>query len=235
MTIEVSDIKVLILSGGKGTRLSSIVNDVPKPMADIKGSPFLKYLTDKLQNEGFDDITLLTGYKSEIIENFYKDETKINTLKERTPLGTGGAIRQALEYTDKSLFLVLNGDTFVGISFLDFIKSCHHQRNTLCLNFIENCDRYGTVETNHEGKVISFKEKQDGQRDSYINAGVYLLTREAIGKITPEKFSSLETDYFPYLNLYTKKYNGFFLDIGIPEDYVKAQDLIPFITQEQDR
>jgi NDP-sugar pyrophosphorylase family protein len=221
------DIRVLILSGGKGTRLQTVVSDRPKPMADIAGKPFLDYLVQKLKSTGFTKISLLTGYKSEVIEDYFKSEEVVSIIKEKTALGTGGCIRNALETVTEEKLLILNGDTYCTVDLEDFVSKANG-KDSIVLQFMNKCDRYGTVELAEDNKIISFKEKDPTIVDSYINAGIYFLDRKTIlDNIPMDKFVSLESEVFPAVNLHGVKYQENFIDIGIPDDYNAAQDLIP--------
>lgn len=228
--------QAVILSGGFGTRLSHVVSDVPKPMAPIKDRPFLEYIIQQLKNQGFNDYVFLTGYKSEVIENYFKDLHNAKFIKEETALGTGGAILNAYEFLNNE-FYVINGDTFFDIDFSileDFgkQKSC-----TLALRYSNNIARYGFVEISDNFEITSFTEKSklpDDRIDGYINGGIYYLTKDVLTKYAAEfnnQFISLETEIFPKLleenKLYGIPLGGCFIDIGIPEDYYIAQELIP--------
>lgn len=228
--------QAVILSGGFGTRLSHVVQDVPKPMAPIQDKPFLEYIIENLKKQEFDNFVFLTGYKSEFIEDYFKDLKNAIFIKEETALGTGGAILHAYKYLNNEFF-VINGDTFFDIDFSileDFgkQKSC-----TLALRYSNNIARYGFVEISDNFEITSFTEKSklpDDRIDGYINGGIYYLTKDVLTKYAAEfnnQFISLETEIFPKLleenKLYGIPLGGCFIDIGIPEDYYIAQELIP--------
>lgn len=230
--------QAVILSGGFGTRLSHVVSDVPKPMAPIKNIPFLDYIVKTLQQQGFDDFIFLTGYKSECIENYFKDLANAIFIKEETALGTGGAILNAYDKLGGEFF-VINGDTFFDIDYSlledfgkDFQNGC-----TVALRYTNNVERYGFVDIDDNFKVKTLIEKgnlPEGRIDGYINGGIYYVKKSLL-KPYAEKFNgefiSLETEIFPKLiqsgDLYGLPLGGCFIDIGIPEDYYRAQDLIP--------
>ena len=228
--------QAVILSGGFGTRLSHVVQDVPKPMAPIQDKPFLEYIIENLKKQEYDNFVFLTGYKSEFIEDYFKDLKNAIFIKEETALGTGGAILHAYKYLNNEFF-VINGDTFFDIDFSileDFgkQKSC-----TLALRYSNNIARYGFVEISDNFEITSFTEKSklpDDRIDGYINGGIYYLTKDVLTKYAAEfnnQFISLETEIFPKLleenKLYGIPLGGCFIDIGIPEDYYIAQELIP--------
>lgn len=223
--------RVLILAGGKGTRLSSVVSDVPKPMAPLGKIPFMEFLVKKLEGEGLRNITILTGYKAEVIHEYFGDGSKFGVKMEYsyedTPLGTGGAIKQAIKTSGEDNFLVLNGDTFFDIDFNKFVKESEHSTN-IALCAMDDCSRYGVVETEN-GLVIKFHEKVEGVKNKPINAGVYLTDRK-VCEMIGEGFCSLESEVFPKLlenkSLGAKIMGERFIDIGIPEDYYRAEKLL---------
>jgi D-glycero-alpha-D-manno-heptose 1-phosphate guanylyltransferase len=223
----------IILAGGFGTRLQSVVNDVPKPMAPINNVPFLSYQLNYLKYYGINTVILSTGYLSEKISSFYGNEyngLQIIYSHEETPLGTGGAIKLALNHFNNDLVLVINGDSFFDINintfYLKHINSKAHL--SLALKQTTNTSRYGTVETFSDNRIYLFKEKTGQATAGFINAGVYILNRHLYMGNTPTKMPfSIEKDFFEkQLNkIIIKGFNmdGYFIDIGIPEDFEKAQ------------
>lgn len=223
--------RAIILAGGFGTRLRSVVSDVPKPMAPIQDRPFLAYLIDSVQ-EHVTEIVLAIGYKGEVIKDYFGDEykgIKIYYSEEKEPLGTGGAITKALAlFDDHKPVWVLNGDTFFSCD-LSKVAARHNKVNadiTLALCYIENADRYGLVQINEESRITSFLEKKPGVSGT-INAGVYLINPMSLRSISTPKSFSFEKEF---LEKYTSDLfisaavvDGYFVDIGIPEDYKKAQ------------
>ena len=171
--------QAVILAGGFGTRLSHIVSDVPKPMAPINDIPFLEYIIKQLQSQGFDNFLFLTGYKSEIIENHFKDLKNSVFIKEESALGTGGAILNAFNqlYDD---FFVINGDTFFDIDFSILEDFGKDKPCTIALRYTNNIQRYGFVDIDDNFKIISFVEKGNlpkNRIDGYINGGIYYLKK----------------------------------------------------------
>lgn len=227
--------KVLILAGGLGTRLRQVVQNVPKPMAPIQNRPFLEYLLDDWIQKGFSDFYLLTCHQAQKIEYHFQGEYKqseIHTIKEPEPLGTGGALLYALDQINTSEeLIVINGDTFFEIDFEQMLKF-HREKNsslTLGLRQVESNDRYSGIEINNEGVIKNFSQREKGSSQLLINAGVYLLNPDLFKRddfIVGEKFS-LEDDLFPKLiqsgSVYGFPSSGKFIDIGIPQDYAKAQ------------
>ena len=228
--------QAVILSGGFGTRLAHVVSDVPKPMAPIKNKPFLEYIIGQLQNHGFDSFVFLTGYKSEIIENYFKDLPNTRFVKEETALGTGGAILNAFEFLNDN-FYVINGDTFFDIDFSILEEFGKNKPCTIALRYTDNISRYGFVEIDKNFEISSFTEKGNlpkNRIDGYINGGIYRIEKSVLKRFLDEfsvQFISLETEIFPKLlknkELFGLPVGGCFIDIGIPEDYYKAQNLIP--------
>ncbi len=247
--------QAVILAGGFGTRLSHIVTNVPKPMAPIDDVPFLDYLYHQLKLNGCDDFLFLTGYKSESIEAYFSNFPDANFLKEETPLGTGGALLNALHQDLlQDEFLLVNGDTFFSADF-SLLKKYHKKDTvTMALRFSEDIARYGLVAIDQEMnedhtsayKVLSFSEKgqlSSNQIDGYINAGTYLISKSILEEQslkllgnTPKNNLlkgpiSLENIVLPDLaqneKLYGLPLGGSFIDIGIPEDYHRAQSFIP--------
>ncbi|MFL5810571.1 MAG: HAD-IIIA family hydrolase [Flavisolibacter sp.] len=224
--------EAIILAGGLGTRLREAVPDLPKCMAPVAGRPFLSYVIDHLLMQGVQRFIFSLGYKSETIEGYLQDfypTLDYTAVIEKEPLGTGGAIMLAIQNATTNHVVVANGDTLFRIK-LDEIALVHHSNNSSCslaLKPMQNFDRYGVVETNETGKIVSFKEKKF-YTEGLINGGVYLLNKtKFLAHSFPEKFS-FEKDYlekyFVSEDLYGSVQQGYFIDIGIPEDFRKAND-----------
>lgn len=221
--------KVIILAGGKGTRLQSVINDVPKPMANINNKPFLQYILDYLSKYNFNKVVFSVGYKKDIIIDYFKDSYKKISLYysiENTPLGTGGAIKKSLELVDNKDVIILNGDTFCNIDFKNFLETYDRDKDiTIVLKEMKNVNRYGSVEIK-DNKIISFKEKKHYEK-ALINAGIYIIKKDIFQKYNlPDNFSFEEFLETNLNNLNTSYYieeNNYFIDIGIPSDYKKAQ------------
>ena len=219
----------VVLAGGMGTRLRSVVAELPKCLAPVAGRPFLAWLLDDLRGAGFDHIILSLGYRHEAVEDWVATlpgRDSITFVVEKEPLGTGGGVRLALEQAREERVFVLNGDTYFGVDFRA-MQSFHQQsgaKATLALKPMRDFDRYGEVLCDEDGSVTSFREKQPCGA-GLINGGIYLLRRDAL-RAMPERFS-LEKDYFEPLAaagaLAGFRSDGYFIDIGIPEDYARAQ------------
>ncbi|MES2679532.1 MAG: nucleotidyltransferase family protein [Bacteroidota bacterium] len=224
----------ILLAGGFGTRLQSVVSDLPKPMAPMNGAPFLSYQLKYLKHFGFKKVILSVGHLSEKITAYFQNNfegLEISYAEEKSPLGTGGGIRLAIEQCGDPEALVLNGDSFFDINLHDFFGQHQLAKSqfSLALRQVEDAARYGTIETDSDSRIISFKEKTGEQQGGLINGGVYILNKELFLKHTPQENNfSIEKDFFEKkLNNFIVKgfeFNGYFIDIGIPEDYNKAQN-----------
>ena len=228
--------QAVILAGGFGTRLFNVVKDVPKPMAPIKNIPFLEYIIKTLKQQGFGSFVFLTGYKSEIIENHFKTLENAVFIKEENALGTGGAILNAYDYL-KDEFFVINGDTFFDIDYSLLKDFGRDKPFAIALRYTNNVERYGLVEIDESYKINSFIEKRnlpENKIDGFINGGIYYIKKSCLkyyfGNFKND-FISLENDIFPTLLKENKMFGlplgGCFIDIGVPEDYYRAQNLIP--------
>lgn len=225
--------EAIILAGGFGTRLKSVISDIPKAMAPIGDKPFLSYLLDYLKSQGVTKIILSVHHLREHIRDYFKsqyNDLEICYAEEEQPLGTGGAIVNALKYGNvKDDIFVINGDTFLKLNY-QALRQQHlvnASRMTIALRKISDCSRYGTVEIN-KNRIIAFKSNSD-KLSGYINAGVYLIHPEIFaGENLAEKFSFEE---FIQKNLQVISPEGFitedyFIDIGIPEDYRQAATMM---------
>ena len=219
--------KAIILAGGDGKRLRSVINDIPKPMAPIKDKPFLEYLILQLRKQNIKDIIFSIGYKGSIIKSYFQDggnwDINIEYSEEDKPLGTGGALRKAGELIDDEQFIVMNGDSFFDIEFKQLI-SFHEEKQavaTISLAYAETIERYGHVEIGNDGEITKFVEKGNSVSAGHVNGGIYILNSELINKI-PLGQVSLETEVLPNLinrGLFGMKFKSFFIDIGKPEEY----------------
>jgi len=234
--------EAIILAGGLGTRLQKVVGDIPKPMADINGKPFLAYLLNFLIEQGIEKVILSVGYKHEVIKSYFKDRyksLKIEYSIETEPLGTGGGIKKAAGLSGSETVFVLNGDTFFNISLEKLLLFHHANRSdiTIALKPMRQFDRYGSVNINEENRITGFSTKggyaSGGEEKKYkdfgaINAGVYVLNKSLFDEMKlPERFS-FETDvlkrHYADKRFYGMEFDRYFIDIGLPEDYEKARD-----------
>lgn len=217
--------QAIILAGGFGTRLQSVVSNVPKPMAPINDKPFLEYLMDELNCQGFDKVVLAVGYKRECIINYFGNKYKnidIVYSIEESPLGTGGCVKQAIKFIDDDFVFILNGDTMFKIDFNEMSKL---NALSIACKKMYNFDRYGEVNIN-ELMITSFSEKRYVE-EGYINGGIYYLPITVFDSFNISEKFSLEKDFFEVyiksLNIKAFLSDDYFIDIGIPSDYAKAQ------------
>ncbi len=218
---------VIILAGGFGTRLRTVVKDIPKPMAPINGKPFLHYIFQELAFQQIQQVVLSVGHLKEIIQDYFQDKylgIDIQYAIENEPLGTGGGIKHAFNYVEHDAF-VLNGDTYFDIDLIQLKEeNCDI---AIALKPMFEFDRYGTVELDTQNKIIAFNEKKYCTH-GLINGGVYYFNKTLFDKIpTAQKFS-FEKDileaHTQQLNIQGKIFDNYFIDIGIPEDYEKAKN-----------
>jgi len=222
--------EAIVLAGGMGTRLQPVVADVPKCMAPVAGKPFLYYLLTCLEKAGFQHVILALGYKHEAIETWlegYETAMNITPVVENTPLGTGGAVKLALKQAEQNAVFVFNGDSYLGLDYQALLQ-CHVEKNawvTIALKQMFRFERYGKVDIDGNSRIVRFGEKQYCDA-GLINGGVYVINRKALDKFS-DKFS-LEKDFFePEASagkLIGFPAGGYFIDIGIPEDYRRAQN-----------
>ena len=215
--------EAIILAGGFGTRLQSVVSDVPKPMAPIGNVPFLSYILDELVEQEFDKVILAVGYKKEVIMDYYGDSykgMKILYSIENEPLGTGGCVKKAMELSEDNFVFVINGDTFFKINYKEMAKT---NKISIACRKMFNFDRYGEVKIKN-GIIQAFEEKKHVD-EGYINGGIYYLPSDIFTRYHLDKKFSMEKDFFEVymkeLNIYAYKSYDYFIDIGIPEDYYK--------------
>lgn len=225
--------EAIVLAGGFGTRLAHIVPNTCKPMAPVAGRPFLRYLMDQLSSEKFDRVVVADGYRREQIEGYFGQSYRgmgIAYSSEDSPLLTGGAIRKALQRCSSDWVFVLNGDTYLDVDFGAMEKvalsSKKSTRAIIAVKKMGDTGRYGTVKVSNDGTIAEFLEKRSGS-EGLINAGVYLVRREALDSM-PAVFS-FERDYLEKnvsLGCFRAlECRGGFIDIGVPEDYHRAQTL----------
>ena len=224
--------EAIILAGGFGTRLKQIVNNVPKPMAPINGRPFLEILLNLLSKKGFSRVIISLGFMAEKIPNYFGSTFKgieIKYIIEGTPLGTGGAARLCINSCTQKEVFVFNGDTFIDIEIENIKKQWERNQNLIVVGkYVIDSSRYGRLVTNGN-KVTSFVEKGIS-RPGLISAGCYLIATNNILKFSINKAFSIEKDYLlPEIlqtNVEVFISNGLFIDIGVPDDYLRAQKLL---------
>lgn len=221
----------IILVGGKGTRLASVIKDVPKPMASLDdGRPFVDVIVKRLKAQNINRIFMATGHLAQSIHEYYKGDSQVICIKEDMPMGTGGAVLNAIHAIDdlSDPFYVLNGDSFYPFDLSAFDKApC----GTVLLGVVDMGDsaRYGTVDIDKNDEITSFVEKTGDHKQGFVNAGVYCV-RKSYFESLPVKPCSIEVDIFPILaqngQLKAVKNNGPMLDIGLPGTYAGASQFI---------
>jgi D-glycero-alpha-D-manno-heptose 1-phosphate guanylyltransferase len=225
------DVTAVILAGGLGTRLRSVVADRPKALATVNQRPFLSFLLEKLAAAGIGHAVICTGYLGDQIRDAFGTcyrGMQLAYSQESEPRGTGGALRLALPLFPSELLLVLNGDSFCNFDYRAFL-GFHRQKlatMSLCLAEVADVSRYGAVGLDDGGRILQFCEKGVARGAGVINAGVYLTTRTLISTIPPEVVISLERDVIPTqigAGLHGFRSPGKFIDIGVPADYAAAQ------------
>ncbi len=234
--MKLRDIDVLILCGGKGKRLKSVVSDKPKPLAEIKGKPFLDYLLEYLKKNNFIRFVLCIGYKSGQIKKYYKNkDTGIEILfsNEKIALGTAGAVKNAEHKIKKNPFMVMNGDSFCKINFDEFLNF-HLRKKGIASMVLVNAKKpikdFGTVKMDRFNRIIEFKEKNNSKKQGFVNAGVYLFDKKILKMIPLNKNVSLEYDIFPKIkDCFGFISNDEFIDIGTPERLNHAKSIMPEI------
>lgn len=225
----------IILAGGFGTRLQSVVSDVPKPMAPIAGRPFLVWLMEAMIRDGVTGFTLSVHHQWEKIRDYFNANpmpVPVDYAVEETPLGTGGAIAYALAHIKaKEPVIVVNGDTFVGVNYKALYDAhmASHAPLTMVLRSLPDTSRYGVIIT--QGRIITSFAKGRMGESGLINAGIYVVAPDLFAGYGLKKAFSFEQDFLqPNINkIRANSYlaKDYFVDIGIPEDYIRAQQELP--------
>ncbi|NMC40419.1 MAG: NTP transferase domain-containing protein [Bacteroidales bacterium] len=226
--------EAVILAGGLGTRLKAVISDLPKPMAPVGGRPFLCYLLDYLDSYKIRYSVIASGFMHESIEPVIGKRHGNMSLvysPEQEPLGTGGAILNSIDQINGTDFFVLNGDTFFDVDLHAYEKS--HLRSkavmSLAVKYMDDTSRYGSLVLQKD-RIVSFTEKGISS-SGYINGGIYILNREWFTASAPGRKFSLEKDILERMtgteNITVFRSDGYFTDIGIPEDYRKACSELP--------
>lgn len=225
--------EAIILAGGMGTRLKEVISDSPKSMAPVNGRPFLEYVLDYLDRWGLRRVILSVGYQSDLIirhfGNHYKS-MEIEYAIEEEPLGTGGAILNALRHVQGFSTFIFNGDTYfdVNLQRLDDFRRIKEADLCIAIRFEIEPARFGILEFDNNNRITGFVEKPVGLDEGYINGGAYIVRKDYLLRFgLPEKFS-FEKDflqkYYTTEEFYGMRCFSYFRDIGVPEDYQKAID-----------
>jgi len=238
---NINNITAVILAGGNGTRLKTLVSDRQKVVAQIKGRPFLSILLEQIESFGIKKAIVCTGYMSETVDAVvkkYNGKISVSCSLEEIPLGTGGAVKNALSLVETDYFMLMNGDSFLDIDGDFFFQNISDSKALMALAKVSDVSRYGAVVLGKDEEIISFSEKGEYSGEGLINAGISLINKELFKEFCPDKLKfSIETEFFPLL-VEQKCLSGFvecgaFIDIGIPEAYHKAAQIIKGNYSEQ--
>lgn len=223
----VSECDVIILAGGLGTRLRSVVSDRPKVLAEVAGRPFLDMLMENLRAQGVRRIILSVGHLKELIKERYADRD-VFFAEEENPLGTGGGIKNAEQYVESENVLVMNGDSWLSDGLdLNKLVAFHKNKNallTIVLAKPQAGEDYGVVFLNDEGKISRYREKGKGEKGHLMSAGIYAMRKDVFGRMPTTPFS-IEDHFFPRMvdkGFYGFVVSGDVVDIGTPERYASA-------------
>ena len=227
-------VRAFVLCGGAGTRLRPVLADRPKSMALIGETPFLQLLIERLRSQRVSDVILGTGYMAEKIESYFRSRNdlgmRIRYSREHEPLGTGGALKLAEPFISDPV-LVLNGDSYVEWELLPMLElfTAKDAAVVVVVQAVADVARYGSVALDHDGRVTEFIEKGIPAGPGLINAGVYLLRKQIVRELPAGTAISLEREVFPSIldrRVYGLVCTGLFIDIGIPDDLKRAQELL---------
>lgn len=231
-------IDAVILCGGMGSRLRPKIGETQKAMAQFENEPFLNFILSYLKEQGFRRVILCTGYKAEMVEEYYRRNNfglKIEFSREVQPLGTGGAIKNARKLIRSDPFFVLNGDCYCALDYKKFLKF-HEEKKALAsiaLSELEDRADFGSIELDEKSKIVSFREKSKQEvkkiatgETVYVNAGIYAFSKNIFRLMPDHEVLSLERAFFQMLT--GKAFYGYpcgkvFIDIGTPSRFAQAQ------------
>lgn len=225
--------EAIVLAGGQGTRLRRVVQGIAKPMAPIDGRPFLEFLLLQLAANGFTRVLLSLGYRANSILGYFQSNfagMEIVKVVEETPLGTGGGTRLAMRKCEADHTFIFNGDTFLDLDIAALEARWQRTRSIIIVaREVSDTSRYGRLLVSGE-KVIGFREKGEAGL-GLINAGCYVLPKGVLDSFAEGQPFSFETDFLSVevrnRNMEYFVSNGYFIDIGIPDDYARAQLELP--------
>ncbi len=226
----------IVLCGGAGTRLRSVTGDAPKSLATIGDRPFLDLLINQLRRHRFQRVILAVGYQRDLIRSHfdsYKPGVSLEYSIESTPLGTGGALRNAMDFVKSAQVLIMNGDSYTDADLSNFVAGHRESHADLSVVVVPTDGRVdcGLVSVDPAGRVLGFKEKQSATGTQYVNAGIYMVDKRILYQMPPNQRVSLEEEIFPRLiaegkNIRTFHHLGRCVDIGTPERYLAAQEIL---------
>ena len=229
------DITALILAGGFGTRVKDLLGDLPKPMAPVKGRPFVEWIVRWLKAQSIRDVIISTGYRAEVLAEYFKalpvPKMNVQCVAEPEPMGTGGGLTFAANAceTQPDAWLVLNGDSLIFTNINSVISALNDGEGVMVTRPVADTSRYGKVQVDESKRITAFDEKQPGE--GQINAGVYLLRHTVLSTFPESRPLSLEYEVFPSLihdssGLIAHPVDAPFLDIGTPETLPLAEAFI---------
>ncbi len=230
---DLNNITAIILAGGNGSRLKTIVSDRQKVVAEINGRPFLSLLLAQIEKFDIRKAVICTGYMSETVDAVvkkYDGPVNVSCSYEKVPLGTGGAVKNALSLVDTDYFMLMNGDSFLDLDGKEFFKYFADSKAVMALAKVDDVSRYGAVVLDDNKQISSFSEKSEHSGEGLINAGISLINKQLFKEYCPDKMKfSIETEFFPCL-VEANQLSGFiecgtFIDIGVPDSYDAAQKL----------
>ncbi len=226
----------IVLCGGAGTRLRSVTGDAPKSLATIGDRPFLDILIDQLRRHGFEHVILAVGYQGDLIRSHFDSRALDMSLEysiESTPLGTGGALRNAVDFVKSEAVLIMNGDSYTDADLSGFVAGHCQSQADLSVLVVPTDGRVdcGLVSVDPAGRVLGFKEKQFASGMQYVNAGIYMVAKKILYEMPLNQRVSLEEELFPRWlaagkNIRAFHHSGRCVDIGTPERYLLAQETL---------
>lgn len=223
--------RAVVLAGGQGTRLRSVIDDIPKPMAPVNGRPFLAHLLDRLERQGVDRVVLSVGFRKEAIMAAFGNHYRgiaIEYAVETEPLGTGGGLRQALAMVGGFPAFGLNGDTILELDYRAMLRAHEAAKPplTIALRRVPDAARYGRAKV-EAGRLVGFAARGEGEGPGLINGGVYLFAENVLDDPSLPASFSFERDFLEARAATIKplafETDGYFIDIGVPDDYARAQ------------
>lgn len=239
-----NDVTALILAGGLGRRLRSVVNDRQKVVAEIEGRPFLSYLLEQIEAAGVGKAVLCTGYGYEQVREQIGQKwgrVQIEYSQESFAMGTAGALRHALSKADSDPILIMNGDSYFEVDLPAFLRwhKMHQSEATIALVERSDVKRYGCAKLDEASRIIHFDEKSSIDEAGWVNGGIYLISRKLLNEIPNDRAVSLEREVFPDWvsrhSLYGYFSRGHFLDIGVPEAFARAKEFFAKQTQVHEK
>lgn len=236
-------LQAMILVGGRGTRLGHACDDVPKPMISVLGVPFVEHLVRFLEKQGVGHFYLLTGYLGEKVASYFENRPRASQgvftcIQEEEPLGTGGAVKNAIEKAHiTGPFLLLNGDSFGVFSVKELRAAASDHDGALVATKIEDTSRFGSLQVSEDDYLEAFIEKRDGAGAGLINSGIYYLKPSLFERFSEGQPYSIERDCFPEWlaagrSFAVKTVPGSFLDIGTPASLAEGPRFVSSLQSE---